>query len=91
MTLAAILLLADLRIASVIPSKPTLTTDETFSVAVKVRNARDEEAKDVKVTIGVNALSFEVRAGEMLGLIGPDGAGKTSTIRLAGWLLQADT
>ena len=58
MTLAAILLLADLRIASVIPSKPTLTTDETFSVAVKVRNARDEEAKDVKVTIGVNALSY---------------------------------
>lgn len=58
MILATIVLLADLRIASVTPSKPTLTTDETFTVAVKVRNARTEEAKDVKVTIGVNALSY---------------------------------
>jgi len=58
MTLAALLLLADLQIASVTPSKPTLTTDETFTVAVKVRNAAAEEAKDVKVTIGVNALSY---------------------------------
>ena len=35
----------------------------------------------------VDALSFDVRQGEMFGLIGPDGAGKTTTIRLAGGLL----
>jgi ABC-2 type transport system ATP-binding protein len=35
----------------------------------------------------VNALTFDVREGEMFGLIGPDGAGKTTTIRLAGGLL----
>ena len=35
-------------------------------------------------------LSFEVRAGQMFGLIGPDGAGKTTTIRLAGGLLRPD-
>ena len=40
---------------------------------------------------GVEALSFAVRAGEMFGLIGPDGAGKTTTIRLAGGLLKADS
>lgn len=58
MTLAALLLLADLEIASVTPAKPALTTDETFTVAVKVHNRGPEAAKDVKVTVGVNALSL---------------------------------
>jgi ABC-2 type transport system ATP-binding protein len=35
-------------------------------------------------------LTFDVRAGEMFGLIGPDGAGKTTTIRLTGGLLAPD-
>jgi ABC-2 type transport system ATP-binding protein len=39
----------------------------------------------------VDRLSFEVQPGEMFGLIGPDGAGKTTTIRLTGGLLTADT
>src|SRR5262249_14009371 len=38
----------------------------------------------------IDALSFDVRAGEMFGLIGPDGAGKTTTIRLTGGLLKPD-
>jgi ABC-2 type transport system ATP-binding protein len=38
----------------------------------------------------VASLTLDVRAGEMFGLIGPDGAGKTTTIRLAGGLLTAD-
>lgn len=58
MTFAALLLLADLEIASVRPVKPSLTTDETFTVAVRVHNRGPEEAKDVKVTVGVNALSY---------------------------------
>jgi ABC-2 type transport system ATP-binding protein len=36
-------------------------------------------------------LTVDVRPGEMFGLIGPDGAGKTTTIRLAGGLLRADS
>ena len=35
-------------------------------------------------------LSLEVRQGEMFGLIGPDGAGKTTAIRLMCGLLHAD-
>ena len=31
----------------------------------------------------VSGVSFDVRQGEMFGLIGPDGAGKTTTIRAA--------
>ena len=38
----------------------------------------------------VSDLSFEVARGEMFGLIGPDGAGKTTTIRLACGLLRPD-
>src|SRR5512143_111553 len=30
----------------------------------------------------VDGLSLQVRAGEMVGLVGPDGAGKTTTMRL---------
>lgn len=32
--------------------------------------------------VAVNGISFEVMKGEMFGLVGPDGAGKTSTIRI---------
>ena len=33
-------------------------------------------------TRAVDDVSFSVEAGEMFGLIGPDGAGKTTSIRL---------
>ena len=42
-----------------------------------------------KVT-ALDGVSFDVRQGEMFGLIGPDGAGKTTTIRLLCGLLHAD-
>jgi ABC-2 type transport system ATP-binding protein len=42
------------------------------------------------VVTALDTLTFEVGAGEMFGLIGPDGAGKTTTIRLAGGLLGPD-
>jgi ABC-2 type transport system ATP-binding protein len=38
----------------------------------------------------LDGLTFSVAAGEMFGLIGPDGAGKTTTIRLACGLLVPD-
>ena len=38
----------------------------------------------------VDGLSFDVRRGEMFGLIGPDGAGKTSTLRVILGLLAPD-
>lgn len=36
----------------------------------------------------VNGLDLQVRAGEMVGLVGPDGAGKTTTMRLLCGALQ---
>jgi ABC-2 type transport system ATP-binding protein len=41
--------------------------------------------------VAVRDLSLAVEAGEMFGLIGPDGAGKTTTIRLMCGLLKVDT
>jgi ABC-2 type transport system ATP-binding protein len=38
----------------------------------------------------LDGLSFEVPAGQMFGLIGPDGAGKTTTIRVLCGLLHGD-
>src|SRR5262249_40548561 len=36
----------------------------------------------------LEGISFEVAAGEMFGLIGPDGAGKTTTLRILLGLLR---
>lgn len=39
----------------------------------------------------VRGISFEVHKGEMFGLVGPDGAGKTTTIRILCGLLAPDS
>ncbi len=51
----------------------------------------DRVAKRYGHTTAVNELSLAVERGEMFGLIGPDGAGKTTTIRLVCGLLPADS
>jgi len=38
----------------------------------------------------VDSLSFDVRAGEIFGLVGPDGAGKTTTLRMLAGILPPD-
>jgi len=38
----------------------------------------------------VDALSFDVSAGEIFGLVGPDGAGKTTTLRMLAGILPPD-
>ena len=51
------------------------------------------EVRDLEVRYGradaVRRVSFEVRPGEVVGLIGPDGAGKTSTLRVLAGLARA--
>jgi ABC-2 type transport system ATP-binding protein len=52
--------------------------------------ALDRVGKRYGTTLAVNGLSLTVARGEMFGLIGPDGAGKTTTIRLICGLLAPD-
>jgi ABC-2 type transport system ATP-binding protein len=42
-------------------------------------------------TQALNGLSFEVRRGELYGLVGPDGAGKTTAIRALAGLIDPDS
>jgi drug efflux transport system ATP-binding protein len=52
--------------------------------------ALDSVKKRYGKVAAVDGLSLDVRAGELFGLIGPDGAGKTTTIRLLCGLLHPD-
>lgn len=44
--------------------------------------------RDFKSTRAVNRLSLEIQEGELFGLVGPDGAGKTTTLQLLAGLLE---
>jgi len=47
-----------------------------------------ELTKDYGTTIAVNKLNLHVSAGEIYGFIGPNGSGKTTTMRMLATLLQ---
>lgn len=47
-------------------------------------------SKSYKKVKALNSVSFEVKKGELFGLIGPDGAGKTTLIRILTTVLLAD-
>ena len=47
-------------------------------------------SKSYKEVIALEDISFNVKPGELFGLIGPDGAGKTTLFRILTTLLIAD-
>src|SRR4051794_39224625 len=53
--------------------------DERPAAAVAVRNLRKTYPGGVEAVKGI---SFEVAAGEVFGLLGPNGEGKSTTIRM---------
>jgi ABC-type multidrug transport system ATPase subunit len=55
-------------------------------MSISVKNI----SKSFKTVHAVNDVSFEVKEGELFGLIGPDGAGKTTIFRILTTLLFAD-
>lgn len=55
-------------------------------MSIKVQNI----SKSYNKIKAVEAISFEVKEGEIFGLIGPDGAGKTTLFRILTTLLFAD-
>lgn len=59
-----------------------------MSVAAPIRF--EQLKKSFGETVAVDGLSLDVHAGEIFGLIGPDGAGKTTAMRIACGLLLPD-
>lgn len=58
---------------------------------IEVKNiVKTYPTKKIKIT-AVDDVSFSVKAGELFGLIGPDGAGKSSIFRILTTLLLADS
>ena len=51
----------------------------------------DRVTKRYGARVAVRELTMSIESGEMFGLIGPDGAGKTTTIRLMCGLLKTDS
>jgi ABC-2 type transport system ATP-binding protein len=60
---------------------------ESASVLVRL----EELTRRFGEVVAVDRLSLEVRHGEMFGLIGPDGAGKTTTLRMVLGILAPDS
>lgn len=54
------------------------------AVAVRVRGL----TRRFRDLVAVDALTFDVARGELFGLVGPDGAGKTTTLRMLAGVLQ---
>lgn len=48
----------------------------------------EDLCKDFGATRAVRKLNLEVREGELFGLVGPDGAGKTTTLRMLAGILR---
>jgi ABC-2 type transport system ATP-binding protein len=59
--------------------------------AIKVQNLTKTYGEKNKKMIAVNDVSFQVEQGEIFGLIGPDGSGKTSIFRILTTLLLPDS
>ena len=52
--------------------------------------AADGLIKRFGAVAAVDGLSFAVSRGEIFGLVGPDGAGKTTTMRMLAGVMQPD-
>ncbi len=63
------------------------TSEESDQLAVSCRNLR----KTFSDVVAVDGLDLEVRRGECLGLLGPSGAGKTTTVEMLEGLTDPDS
>lgn len=67
-----------------LPQPPTEPAKLTPEYAIQIRNLQQRYGR----IEAVRGIDLEIRAGEIFGLIGPDGAGKTSTFQVLGGVMQ---
>jgi ABC-2 type transport system ATP-binding protein len=60
-------------------------------IAVKVNNIKKTFGAEKSVVTALHDISFQVEQGELFGLIGPDGAGKTTLFRILTTLMIANS
>src|SRR5215831_18160095 len=70
---------------SVATTPPATITEHHSNIAIEVRELR----KSYGAINAVLGIDLEVKRGEIFGLIGPDGAGKTSVFQILGGVMQA--
>lgn len=70
----------------VVDAEPTPRDD----IALSAEGLTKRYTTDGRVALALDAVSLQVRRGQVTGLIGADGAGKTTFMRLACGLLRAD-
>src|SRR5713226_7177924 len=63
----------------------TIAGDKSSAPAIRIRNLR----KAYGPIEAVRGIDLDVQAGEIFGLIGPDGAGKSSVFQILGGVMQA--
>jgi ABC-2 type transport system ATP-binding protein len=64
--------------------KTTPATEQT-SASIQIRKLYKQYGK----TIAIRGIDLDVQAGELFGLIGPDGAGKTTVFNILGGVMEA--
>lgn len=62
----------------------------TSGPAVSVRNVSKKFISGKTEVVALNDITFDVRPGELFGIIGPDGAGKSTLFRILTTLMVAD-
>ena len=91
---------AHIQLAAAAPAAPArkAMTDQIQSAQVlpadRVRSRQRSWPRELTKSFpgvrAVDALSFDVHAGEIFGLVGPDGAGKTTTLRMLAGIMPPD-
>jgi len=54
------------------------------------RDGQEADDKAKRQVVAVNDVSFEIRRGEIFGVLGPNGSGKSTLVRLVATLLEPD-
>ncbi len=69
----------------------TVREDSRDQLALAMDKVSKSFAQGKRSIMALQAVSLEAKKGQVTGLVGPDGAGKTTLMRLAACLLKADS